>query len=115
MALQYYTSDLVSSLGSIHEQSQVAQASMTDAARRIKSIKTVLNNWNVEVEVAERSHSYISTWELAEGDNRPRDIREWTKNHMEKFQRILSDADMKARELLSPVHDAVLDQLAAQG
>lgn len=117
-SLQHHTMDLVVSLGSIHEQSQVARAPMTDAARRIKTIKTVLSNWSAEIEAAEQSQSHILSWESLEGADsgtRPRDIREWTSNQMDKFERILNDASEKARELLSPVHDSVLDQLLAQG
>jgi hypothetical protein len=116
-SLQHSTLDLVSSLGSIHEQSQVARASMNDAARRIKTIKTVLTNWNEEIEAAERSRSHILTWESTgiESGSKPRDIRDWTDNHMEKFQRVLNDASIRAAELLSPVQDSVLDRLMAQG
>jgi hypothetical protein len=117
-SLQHYTMDLVASLGSIHEQSQVARASMNDSARRIKTIKTVLSNWNAEIEAAEQSQSHILSWESSEGaesGSRPRDVREWTNTHLDKFQRILNDASVRARELLSPVHDSVLDQLVAQG
>ena len=115
--LQQSTTDLVHSLGSIHEQSQVARASMNDAARRIKSIKTVLTNWSAELQAVELSQSWITSWESGsvEAGGRPKDIQEWTKSHLDKFQRVLNDADIRARELLSPFHDPALDQLAAQG
>ncbi|UZJ56635.1 hypothetical protein CBS101457_005955 [Exobasidium rhododendri] len=102
-SLQGSTSDLVLSLTSIHEQSQVARVSLNDAARRIRSIKTVLTNWNAEMQAVEESQAHISLWESARGSEaRPDDIQEWTRNHMDKFARILHDADIRAKELLSP-------------
>jgi hypothetical protein len=90
---------------------------MSDAARRIKSIKTVLTNWSSELQSVEESEVYISAWEAGHAGtvSIPDDIQEWTQSHLDKFQRILNEADAKARELLSPIHDPVLDQLAAQG
>lgn len=112
--LQHSTVDLVAALGSIHEQGQVAQASMNDAARRIRTIKTVLGTWSTEVKKTEQSRAHITAWE-SQSDHSQQSTREWTRGQMEKVEWILEDAEVKARQLLSQVKDPVLDALAARG
>ncbi|PWN91369.1 hypothetical protein FA10DRAFT_65697 [Acaromyces ingoldii] len=115
--LQQCTSSLISSLGMLHEHSQVARAEMGDAARRLRSLKTVLVQWRTEVEDVERSRSLIAAWEgqTAEGEfKRPDDIKQWTKQQMERFEKVLTDAETRAKELLQPVPAPKLDELAKQ-
>ncbi|PWN36064.1 uncharacterized protein FA14DRAFT_160957 [Meira miltonrushii] len=118
IGLQQSTSDLIVSLGAIHEHSQIAHASMGDAQRRIRNIRTVLTNWQQEIRSIEQSQSWIASWESGNLSNdaahkRPDDIREWTQGHLDKFQRTLDEAHNRAQELLKPVKDPVLDRLAA--
>lgn len=118
IGLQQSTSDLIVSLGAIHEHSQIAHASMGDAQRRIRNIRTVLTNWQQEIRSIEQSQLRIASWESGNMSNdaaqkRPNDIREWTQGHLDKFQRTLDEAHNRAQELLKPVKDPVLDRLAA--
>jgi hypothetical protein len=118
IGLQQSTSDLIVSLGAIHEHSQIAHASMGDAQRRIRNIRTVLTNWQQEIRSIEQSQSWIASWESGNLSNenankRPDDIREWTQGHLDKFQRTLDEAHNRAQELLKPVKDPVLDRLAS--
>ncbi|MCO5589599.1 hypothetical protein L7F22_043567 [Adiantum nelumboides] len=62
IGLQQSTSDLIVSLGAIHEHSQIAHASMGDAQRRIRNIRTVLTNWQQEIRSIEQSQSWIASW-----------------------------------------------------
>lgn len=115
--LQQCTGSLISSLGMLHEHSQVARAEMSDAARRLRSLKTVLVQWRTEVEEADRSRAWIAAWEgqAAESEyKRPENIKQWTKQQMERFEKVLGDAETRARELLQPVAAPKLDELAKQ-
>lgn len=144
--LQQSTRDLVFSLSVIHEHSQIAHASMRDASRRIRNIRTVLSNWQTELRSLEEGQAWIAAWEgvlsnggvhAANGTSqvhtppmsksvasaraqgaaaaaaRPVDIKAWTQSQLDKFEHILDDAHVRAKELLKPVKDPVLDQLAA--
>lgn len=117
--LQTSTSELIASLGIIHEHSQIAQASMGDATRLIRNIRTVLSNWQSEILLLEQSQHKIIAFEAgnAESDDnalhpRPTDVKAWTQSQLKKFEHILDDAHAKAQELLKPVHDPALDRLA---
>lgn len=117
IGLQQSTSDLIVSLGAIHEHSQIAHASMGDAQRRIRNIRTVLTNWQEEIRSIEQSQSWIASWESGNltdeaVQKRPDNIREWTQGQLDKFQRTLDEAHDRAQELLKPVKDPVLDRLA---
>jgi hypothetical protein len=65
--------------------------------------------------VQEQSSAWIAAHELglkAKSD-RPTDIRQWMRDEMDQFEFALEEAHTKARQLLIPVRDPVLDRLAA--
>ncbi|KAG8760664.1 hypothetical protein FRC14_002345 [Serendipita sp. 396] len=57
------TQSLVSSLGTISEQTQVNNAATTEAGRKIRMLKNKLGGWKSEWESAERSRIRVERWE----------------------------------------------------
>lgn len=116
--LQAVTGSLIHSLGAMHEHAQVHRAAMNDAGRRLRSLRTVLGGWRAEMDGVARSMDWIARWEGTTplsadgtpepGENmwrgkRPDDIKQWTGQQMERFEKVLGDAELRARELLTPV------------
>ncbi|EPQ31292.1 uncharacterized protein PFL1_01477 [Pseudozyma flocculosa PF-1] len=127
------TSGLITSLTTIHEHSQISKSAMNDAARRLRSIKTVMTQWRQELDGVERSRELIERELAAAADGargagsgasngagagaaaaaaagqrqgeveRPKDVRAWTRDQMDGFGSLLEEAERKARLLLTPV------------
>ncbi len=57
------TSDLLTSLTSLHEHTQITKSSTADAARKLKSLKTLISQWKAEQESVERSEALIASFE----------------------------------------------------
>ena len=128
--LQACTESLITSLGAMNEHAQVHRAAMNDASRKLRSVRTVLTQWKTEMDGVARSRAWIEEWERgstpatgsgdtagdgltlersaapspAPSSQRPDDIKVWTNQQIERFEKILGDAEVRARELLRPVN-----------
>ncbi|KAN0062590.1 hypothetical protein ACQY0O_005122 [Thecaphora frezii] len=129
--LQTTTQGLIASLTTIHEHSQVSKSAMNDAARRLRSLKTVMAQWRAEVDGVERSREWIEREEKlksSQAQAQPQaqaqgaaqrattttsagttatvtteNVREWTRAQMMRFEKVLEEAEQKAKVLLTPV------------
>ena len=108
--LRACTDSLISSLETMNEHAQVSKASMNDASRKLRSLRVVLTQWREETDGVERSKAWIEQWEAAPStkstasdEKRPQDVRLWTQQQMERFEKLLADAEVRAKELLKPI------------
>ncbi|KDN44745.1 hypothetical protein K437DRAFT_129830 [Tilletiaria anomala UBC 951] len=129
--LQACTESLISSLGTMNEHAQVHRAAMNDASRKLRSLRAVLTQWRTEIDGVARSRAWIEEWESSDGsgmrtesvpsdpasttkvaikeamtptNRRPEDIKAWTQQQLERFEKILGDAEVRAKELLKPIN-----------
>jgi hypothetical protein len=115
--LRSFTTSLVASLSTISEQAQVNGAATTEAGRKIRALKNKFGGWRTDWDNAERSRVKIEKWEagLLESDPadgalsssvlpptaRRIDGRKVVEEHLQAFQRALTDAALKTREIMA--------------
>ncbi|CAL1714200.1 unnamed protein product [Somion occarium] len=122
--LRTFTASVASSLAVISEQTQVNSAATTEAGRKIRALKNKMGGWRTEWESAERSRVKIEKWEAGLLDSEdlppagsvpstpsrsgfvpPRrvDGRKLVQEHLQAFERALSDANMKTKAIMAGV------------
>ncbi|GAK66532.1 uncharacterized protein PAN0_013d4754 [Moesziomyces antarcticus] len=90
------TSALVGSLGSLHEHTQVTKSSTADAQRRLKSLRTLLAQWNADHESTQHSLDWIAT------HSPHHQAGETAHSQLDYCRKRLDDAQMTATQLLTP-------------
>ncbi|KAK7685674.1 hypothetical protein QCA50_011018 [Cerrena zonata] len=127
-----FTASAASSLAVISEQTQVNSAATTEAGRKIRALKNKLGGWRTEWENAERSRVRIEKWEAGIPDSedlpsssssgvssvpgtpsrgnfvnavpsRRIDGRKLVQEHLQAFERALSDANIKTQAIMAGV------------
>jgi len=115
-----FTTSLVSSLTTLSEQAQVNGAATADAGRKIRALKNKLGTWRSEWDSAERSRIKVERWEAgmldgtdtpdenvmtspsrSSGGHKRIDGRQFVQEHLEAFERALSDAGMKTQAIMA--------------
>ena len=112
--LRSFTASLVTSLSTISEQAQVNGAATTEAGRKIRALKNKLGGWRTDWDNAERSRVKIEKWEagIVEGEGTPiapiippiarrMDGRKVVEEHLEAFERALTDAGLKTQAIMA--------------
>ena len=106
--LRSVTSSFVSSLATCSEQAQVNGAGLTEAARKIRSLKNKIGGLYSEWDSVERSRQRIERWEagiLSDGHASVRlsrvDGRKVVQEHLHAFERALADASMKTQAIMA--------------
>lgn len=111
--LRTVTSSFVSSLATCSEQAQVNGAGLTEAARKIRSLKNKISGLYSEWDSIERSKQRIERWESGIAEisdvnvtstslrfNRV-DGRKIVQQHLHAFQLALADASMKTHAIMA--------------
>ena len=113
--LRTFTTSTASSLATISEHTQVNAAATTEAGRKIRALKNKLGGWRTEWDSAERSRVRIERWEagVADGDavplaspsrtHRRVDGRKIVQEHLEAFERALTEANTKTQAIIAAV------------
>ena len=106
--LRSLTSSFVSSLSTCSEQAQVNGAGLTDAARKIRSLKNKIGGLYSEWDSIERSKQRIERWETGILSDSPAvtrlsrvDGRTVVQDHLHAFERALADASMKTQAIMT--------------
>jgi len=106
--LRSLTSSFVSSLATCSEQAQVNGAGLTDAARKIRSLKNKIGGLYSEWDSIERSKQRIERWEAGILSDSPAvarlsrvDGRKVVQEHLHAFERALADASMKTQAIMA--------------
>ncbi|KAF4593232.1 hypothetical protein EYR38_008946 [Pleurotus pulmonarius] len=106
------TSSLVSSLGTISEQTQVTGAATTEAGRKIRALKNKIGTWRIELDNAELSRLKVERWEagIPEGDGdvpqspvipRRIDGRKVVAEHLRLFEISVAEATRKTQLIMA--------------
>ncbi|KAF8623234.1 hypothetical protein AX15_006468 [Amanita polypyramis BW_CC] len=114
--LRTLTSSLVSSLATCSEQAQVNGAGLTDAARKIRSLKNKISGLYLEWDSIERSKQRIERWEAGVADGSDAnargsstsvlgykrvDGRKLVQEHLRAFELALADASVKTQTIVA--------------
>lgn len=106
--LRSLTTSFVSSLATCSEQAQVNGAGLTDAARKIRSLKNKIGGLYSEWDSIERSKQRIERWEsgiLSDAHAAVRlsrvDGRKVVQEHLHAFERALADASVKTQAIMA--------------
>ncbi|KAI0079354.1 hypothetical protein K474DRAFT_1659165 [Panus rudis PR-1116 ss-1] len=126
-----FTASVASSLAVISEQTQVNAAATTEAGRKIRALKNKLGGWRTEWEGAERSRVKIERWEaglpldgedgtssaggsvsgsvpgtptkVSSASRRRVDGRKIVQEHLQAFEKALSEANLKTQAIMAGV------------
>jgi hypothetical protein len=99
--LRSLTGQLVSTLGSINEHTQLSRGATSEAGRKLRALKGVIGGWKGELESVDRSEEYIRRWEEEEarsqavdanGERRKGRYAERAFGEMREAERLLGDA-----------------------
>ncbi|EST08790.1 hypothetical protein PSEUBRA_001489 [Kalmanozyma brasiliensis GHG001] len=92
------TGSLVGSLTTIHEHTQVTRATSADAARKLKTVRGLVDKWKSDVESVGESEAWIAsqTAERGRGGSWVREQVDWCRGRIE-------EVECRARVLLTPV------------
>ncbi|KAH9913981.1 uncharacterized protein BXZ73DRAFT_81783 [Epithele typhae] len=115
--LRTFTASTASSLATISEHTQVNAAATTEAGRKIRALKNKLGGWRTEWDSAERSRVRIERWEagIVDGDTPPTgstspprlqrrvDGRKIVQEHLEAFEKALTEAHTKTQAIIAAV------------
>ncbi|KAF8637603.1 hypothetical protein AX17_002672 [Amanita inopinata Kibby_2008] len=118
--LRTFTSSFVSSLATCSEQAQVNGAGLTDAARKIRSLKNKIGGLYSECDSVEQSKQRVDRWEggIADGNDvnadghrsttptrssiyKRVDGRKIVQEHLRAFEVALADASMKTQAIMA--------------
>lgn len=104
-SLRGQTNDLIGSLSGINEHVQVHKASLTEAGRKLKSLKATLGNIKAESEVVDQCIGFVEGWEALHdrGQQNAQELlfAQKARADVRGAQKMLDEASRTAQRLLS--------------
>ncbi|SPO31028.1 uncharacterized protein UTRI_05334_B [Ustilago trichophora] len=95
------TSTLLTSLTSLHEHTQITKSTTADAARKLKTLKGLIQQWRAEMESVETSELWIASHGESEQEKEKMGV--WLGEQVDWCQRRIEQVEVRARLLLTPV------------